>query len=80
MKREERVVEGLMEKMKVRPLKPNQTITYLSGGNQQKVMIARGLTRSTSIFIFDEATCGIDVGQRRKSINSSRNCRNKARR
>lgn len=62
LKREERVVRDVMEKTKVRPAQPSQTIGQLSGGNQQKVMIGRGLTRDTSIFIFDEATCGIDVG------------------
>ncbi|MBI5602562.1 MAG: sugar ABC transporter ATP-binding protein [Deltaproteobacteria bacterium] len=62
LKREEKLVKKLIDKMKIRPPEPDQTIIYLSGGNQQKVMIARGLTRDIKIFIFDEATCGIDVG------------------
>ena len=62
LKREETLVKRLIEKMKIRPSEPDRTIIYLSGGNQQKVMIARGLTRDVRIFVFDEATCGIDVG------------------
>ncbi len=62
LKREERLVRRLIDKMKIRPSEPDRTIIYLSGGNQQKVMIARGLTRDIRTFVFDEATCGIDVG------------------
>ena len=48
--------------MQIRPPRTDQTIVYLSGGNQQKVMLSRGLTRDIKLFIFDEPTCGIDVG------------------
>lgn len=39
-----------------------QKVVNLSGGNQQKVVIAKWLCRESSIFIFDEPTVGIDVG------------------
>ena len=40
----------------------DQLLKNLSGGNQQKVIIARWLIRNSDIFIFDEPTRGIDVG------------------
>jgi ribose transport system ATP-binding protein len=55
-------VKEIVEKMNIRPQRIDQTINYLSGGNQQKVMLSRGITRAITVFIFDEASCGIDVG------------------
>jgi ribose transport system ATP-binding protein len=66
LKREESTVKHIIEKMKIKPPRTDQTIVFLSGGNQQKVMLARGLTRDVKLFIFDEPTCGIDVGAKRE--------------
>jgi len=52
----------IVGKMNIRPADIHQIINNLSGGNQQKVVLARGLTRDTRVFIFDEASCGVDVG------------------
>ncbi len=46
----------------VRCASPEQTVVELSGGNQQKVVLAKWLARDCDILIFDEPTRGIDVG------------------
>ena len=51
-----------LENLHLRPLAIEPTVETLSGGNRQKVLLARGLMRNTSLFIFDEPTVGVDVG------------------
>ncbi|MDO5677234.1 MAG: sugar ABC transporter ATP-binding protein [Propionibacteriaceae bacterium] len=50
------------DKLRVRTPSVNQLLGKLSGGNQQKVVIAKWLVRNSDILIFDEPTRGIDVG------------------
>ncbi|MBV9490366.1 MAG: sugar ABC transporter ATP-binding protein [Verrucomicrobia bacterium] len=51
-----------IEEMAIRPRRAEVRIRNLSGGNQQKVIIARWLQSGARIFLFDEPTRGIDVG------------------
>jgi ribose transport system ATP-binding protein len=54
----------LAKKLELRPNNLERNLEYFSGGNQQKVLIAKALTREVKLFIFDEPTVGIDVGTR----------------
>jgi ribose transport system ATP-binding protein len=49
-------------RLQLRPPDTERTVAQLSGGNRQKVMLARGLTRDFGVFLFDEPTVGVDVG------------------
>lgn len=50
------------EKLKTKTSSMEQAVKNLSGGNQQKVIVARWLLKNSDIFIFDEPTRGIDIG------------------
>ncbi|MGG3306082.1 sugar ABC transporter ATP-binding protein [Paenibacillus lautus] len=54
--------EEIVSRLKVKTPHVDQEVKYLSGGNQQKVVIGKWLTRDCDILIFDEPTRGIDVG------------------
>ncbi|WP_062076645.1 sugar ABC transporter ATP-binding protein [Demequina globuliformis] len=56
------IVSEYMTALGVRPADPNVPIGNLSGGNQQKVLIARWLAMQPELLILDEPTRGIDVG------------------
>ncbi len=51
-----------VKKLRIRTPSLEQLVKNLSGGNQQKVVIAKWLIKNSSILIFDEPTRGIDVG------------------
>lgn len=58
----EKVAGEYVEKLNIRTPSLEQLLKNLSGGNQQKVVIAKWLIRNSDILIFDEPTRGIDVG------------------
>jgi L-arabinose transport system ATP-binding protein len=60
--KEQRIVSEMVGKLRVKTPSLSQEVGKLSGGNQQKVVLARWLARSPKILILDEPTRGIDVG------------------
>ena len=58
-----------VEKLKTKTPGVDTPVVSLSGGNQQKVVIAKWLTRDCDILIFDEPTRGIDVGAKSEIYN-----------
>ena len=60
--KERGVAESFRKRLKMRIDTVDQTARELSGGNQQKVVIAKWLFRDTDVVLFDEPTRGIDVG------------------
>lgn len=62
LKKEENEVNEAIKNFSVKCSSPEQEIPYLSGGNQQKVILSRWLMTTPKILILDEPTRGIDVG------------------
>jgi ribose transport system ATP-binding protein len=60
--KEKKISEKMIEAMRVKTPNENQVIRYLSGGNQQKVVLGKWLAMKPKILLLDEPTRGIDVG------------------
>jgi len=61
-KNEYRAVEQYLKSLAIKARHPDQKVKLLSGGNQQKVVVARWLATEARILFFDEPTAGVDVG------------------
>jgi rhamnose transport system ATP-binding protein len=61
-RRARRLARDYTERLRVRATGPDQLAGALSGGNQQKVVLAKWLTTSPEILLLDEPTRGIDIG------------------
>ena len=64
-KRENEVTEKYIKELKIKTPNGNAIVGNLSGGNQQKVVLAKWLLDEPEIIIFDEPTRGIDIGAKR---------------
>lgn len=60
------LAERYRERLRIRSSNCRQIVGRLSGGNQQKVVIAKWVARGARIFLFDEPTRGIDIGAKQE--------------
>jgi ABC-type sugar transport system ATPase subunit len=61
-KKQNEIAKTYIERLKIKTPTPEQQICNLSGGNQQKVLLARWMCMNPKLIILDEPTRGIDVG------------------
>jgi ribose transport system ATP-binding protein len=76
-KTELKVAHAQMENLGVRPPQPLLPVGALSGGNQQKVVLAKWLTQQPRLLILNEPTRGIDVGAKEEVITIVKDLRDK---
>ena len=61
---ENKMALDLSSSLNLHPMRTERRVDLFSGGNQQKALLAKVLTRKTKLFVFDEPTVGVDVGTR----------------
>lgn len=61
-KKQDEIAKTYIERLKIKTPTPEQLIKNLSGGNQQKVLLARWMCMNPKLMILDEPTRGIDIG------------------
>lgn len=71
-KRDAALSQDYIKKLKIKTPSADQLVKNLSGGNQQKVVLAKMLATNGDIIIFDEPTRGIDVGAKQEIYNLMR--------
>lgn len=64
--KENRISAEMIARMKVKTPSPEQVIQFLSGGNQQKVVLGKWLAMEPRVLLLDEPTRGIDVGAKQQ--------------
>ena len=61
-----------IDQLSIRPGRPELPVRFMSGGNQQKAILARWLGTDARLFILDEPTLGVDIGARRDIYQRTR--------
>ncbi|HUZ65964.1 MAG TPA: ATP-binding cassette domain-containing protein, partial [Acetobacteraceae bacterium] len=74
---ERAIAERQVAALHIRPPRPGQILGTLSGGNQQKVALARWLTHLPKVLVLSEPTRGMDVGAKEDVLHIIRSLRDK---
>ncbi len=69
LKKEQKTVEEYIDKLNIKTPSSQQRVRNLSGGNQQKIVLAKWMLSKCKVLIFDEPTRGIDVGAKIEVYN-----------
>ena len=64
--REDEITTQMIEQMRIKTPSSCQVVRYLSGGNQQKVVLGKWLAMEPKVLLLDEPTRGIDVGAKQE--------------
>jgi ABC-type sugar transport system ATPase subunit len=66
------LVDRYIERLKIKTPRRNQPVVYLSGGNQQKTVLARWLSMKPRILLLDQPTRGVDIGAKEEIYQLTR--------
>lgn len=73
----DRVLSGLADKLieefRIKVARPEAPASLLSGGNQQKIVLAKWISRNPRVLVMDEPTAGVDIGTKSEIIETIRN-------
>ena len=72
-KKESQIAKKYIDQLKIKTPGQEQKLQFLSGGNQQKVVISKWLNKNQNVIIFDEPTNGIDVSTKFEIYDLLRN-------
>ena len=64
--KEQEISQTMIDQMKIKTPGGDQAVRYLSGGNQQKVVLGKWLALSPKILLLDEPTRGVDIGAKQE--------------
>jgi erythritol transport system ATP-binding protein len=70
--RESAVVRSMIDRLRIKVASPDASITSLSGGNQQKVVIGKNLLTAPKLLLLDDPTRGIDIGAKAEVFKTMR--------
>ncbi len=57
-------MDDLIDKLEIKTPNCEEAAGFLSGGNQQKIVVARWISRNSKLYILNQPTSGVDIGAR----------------